>query len=425
MRTLPLCLAVLLLSAPCTFAGGAKNTASSAPDTAVTDRPNLWTGEDVNFGGVLFPHVHFNAVYGRTSIEDGGAFAAGHHDPFRDGWTVQGFELGLSGRFSDHVESFAVWHGFWDSGEGHDFDSEWEEVFLKFKDLPGGLEVRGGQFLNRFGLHNASHHHAWDWADNNLVSGRMLGDDGLYTRGAEITWRLPVSWASLLSATYGDSRTEIHRHGEEEEHEEEHRFEAEGAAFMDHFYTLNWTNVWQVNDFHQWRGGLSGAWGDNAWSRTTQVLGAHVQYEWRKNGLEPGGDYFRWRTEAMWRNVDSLTGHLPGEEDEHEDEDDDKHHDDPVPGSIRDWGFYTSAVYGIALTRGVLEGGLRYDYLDGEGDAGLPRRHRISPVVSYYLNPIRTAYVRAQVNFDDIQNHGSEDSVWLSIGFNWGGPEVR
>jgi hypothetical protein len=420
MRSLRLCLAVLLPAVPYSLAGGAKTAASTAPGTAASDRPNLWTGEDVSLGGVIFPHVHFNAVYGRTSFEDGGAFAAGHHDPFRDGWTVQGFELGLSGRFSDHIESFAVWHGFWDSGDRNEFDSEWEEVFLKLKDLPGGLEVRGGQFLNRFGLHNASHHHAWDWADNYLVSGRMLGDDGLYTRGAEVTWRLPVKWTSLLSVSYGDAGTKPHGHGAAEE--VEHLYEAEGAAFADDFFTANWTNTWHLNDFHQFRGGLSAAWGDNEWRRTTQVLGAHAQYEWRENGLEPGGDYFRARAEAIWRDADALTGHLPGEV---EHEDDDELHGDRAAGSIRDWGFYTSAVYGRVLTRGVLEGGLRYDYLDGDSDAGLPRRHRISPVVSYYLNPIRTAYVRAQVNFDDIEDHGSEDSIWLSVGFNWGGPEVR
>jgi hypothetical protein len=420
---LPLfCLAALLFATPSRAGSGKQTPPAAIHDHSATSPPNLWTGENVSLDGVLFPHVHFNAVYGGTSFNDGGAFAAGHHDPFRDGWTVQGFELGLSGRFSEHVESFVNWHGYWDSDAGRDFDSEWEEVFLKFKELPGGLEVRGGQFLNRFGLHNAAHYHAWDWADNNLVSGTMLGDDGLYTRGAEITWRLPVQWTSLLSASYGESRTELHDHSGEEESKEEHRFEAAGAAFTDHFYTLNWTNVWQVNDFHQWRGGFSGAWGDNAWGRTTQVLGAHVQYEWRKNGLEPGGDYFRWRSEAMARDADALTGHLPGEDDDADGEKDDG---ESLPGSFSEWGLYTSAVYGKALGRGVFEGGLRYDYLDGESDAGLPRRHRVSPVASYYFNRLRTGYVRAQVNFDDINDHGGEDSIWLSFGFNWGGSEVR
>jgi len=412
-----LSLSALCLTLAPVFAGAGKLSAPAAAAESPATAPNLWTGGNVSLGGVLFPHLHFNTVYGGTSFADGGTFTAGHNDPFRDGWTVQGFELGMSGRFGDHVETFAVWHGFWDSGGSHDFDHEWEEYFVKFKDLPGGLEVRGGQFLNRFGLHNAVHYHAWDWADNNLVNGRMLGDDGLYTRGAELTWKLPVPWTSMLGASYGDARGDAHGHGEEEE---EHLIEAEGAAFADDFYTVNWTNVWQVNDFCQWRGGVSGARGDNAWGRTTQLLGAHVQYQWNRNGLERGGDYFRWRAEAIWRDADALTGHLPGEEEEHEEEE-----EAPESASFRDWGLYTSAVYGKALGKGVLEGGVRYDYLDGESDAGLPQRHRVSPVVSYYFNPLRTAYVRGQVNFDDIEDHGGEDSVWLSFGFNWGGPEVR
>lgn len=418
LSLLPLSALSLTLAPVLAGAGKLSAPTAAAEDTPPAAAPNLWTGENVSLGGVLFPHLHFNTVYGGTSFDNGEAFAAGHHDPYRDGWTVQGFELGMSGRFGEHVETFAVWHGFWDSDGSHEFDHEWEEYFVKIKDLPGGLEVRGGQFLNRFGLHNASHLHAWDWADNNLVNGRLLGDDGLYTRGAELTWRLPVKWTSVLSASHGEARIESHEHGEAED---EHRFEAEGAAFVDDFSTLNWTNLWQVNDFHQWRGGVSGAWGDNAWGRTTRLLGAHVQYQWNMNGLEPGGDYFRWRTEAIWRHADVMTGHLPGEEEEEEHEEEEA----PESGTLRDWGLYTSAVYGKALGRGVLEGGVRYDYLDGESDAGLPERHRVSPVVSYYFNPLHTAYLRAQVNFDDIEDHGSEDSVWLSFGFNWGGPEVR
>ena len=73
----------------------------------------------------------------------------------------------------------------------------------------------------------------------------------------------------------------------------------------------------------------------------------------------------------------------------------------------------------------MLEAGVRYDYLNGQNKADLPQRHRVSPAVSYYFNSLRTACVRAQMNFDDIAGHGSEDSVWLSFGFNWGGPEVR
>lgn len=378
------------------------------------------SAHDLSLGGILFPHLHFQAAWGRTSIDHGEAFAAGHHDPFSNGWTVQGFELGLSGRFSEHVESFATWHGFWESESPHSFDSEFEEYFLKLKNLPGRLELRGGQYLNRFGLHNSVHRHGWDWTDNYLVSGRILGEHGLVTRGAEVTWKMPVPWSSTLSASYGRIHSESHGPHEEES---EPLFEAEGAMFTDNLTSVLWTNSWNLNDFHQFRGGLSAAWGENVWGRTTSLYGAYVQYEWRENGLESGGDYFRWRTEVMWRDADVMSGHLPGEEEEEEGEE--GHEDESMPGSINDWGLYTSAVWGKALRRGILEAGLRYDYISGERDAELLQRHRISPVLTYYFDPRHTAFVRLQANFDDIERHEHEESVWLSFGVNLGGAEVR
>jgi hypothetical protein len=240
--------------------------------------------------------------------------------------------------------------------------------------------------------------------------------------GAELTWNLPVSWTSALSVSYGEAQVEAHEHEAEEGEIEEPRFEGEGAAFTDSLLVVNWTNIWNANDFHQWRGGLSWAGGDNAWGRHTQVVGVHGQYEWRANGLAPGGDYFRWRAEVMLRDVDAMTGHLPGEEPA---EGEKEGHEPSEPGSFHEWGAYTSAVYGKAVRRGVIEGGLRYDFVEGVSDAGLPRRHRFSPGLTYYFNPLRTGFIRGQVNFDDIEGHGSETSVWFSAGFNWGGPEVR
>lgn len=389
-------------------------TPDPSPEISTAPRTSFSGGEDWNFGGVLFPHFHFQAAYGRTSFDDGEMFAAGHHDPFSDGWAVQGFELGLSGRFNEYVESFATWHGFWDSESPHSFDSEFEEYFLKLKKLPGGLELRGGQYLNRFGMHNATHLHGWDWVDNYLVNGRFLGDDGLASRGAEVTWRIPVKWSSTLSASYGRVQTEAHEHHEEEI---EPLYEAEGALFADNLTTVLWTNNWNLNDFHQFRGGLSAAWGDNVWGSTTSLYGAHVQYEWRENGLEPGGDYLRWRSELMWRDAKVMSGPLPGEEDGPPDE--------RLSGSINDRGFYSSIVYGKTLPRGVLEAGLRYDYVSGESGAGLSKRQRLSPGLTYYIDSHRTGFVRLQGNFDDIAGHKNEESVWLSFGVNFGGAEVR
>lgn len=395
---------------------------------------DLLTGETVSLGGVVYPHFHFQSVYGRTSSGLGHELGAGHHDPVADGWTVQGFEVGLSVRVKEYFEAFAVYHGYWENEDPNDYGDEFEEWFGKIKNLPGGLEFRGGRYLNRLGFHNSTHLHGWDWVDNYLVNGRFLGDDGQYSIGGEMTWSLPVPFTSVLSVSVGEAQGEAHDEaGSEEAHDHEASlFAGEGALWSDVLTTANWTNVWNLNDFHQFRGGCSGAWGDNRWSQTTQVYGAHFQYEWRQHGLEAGGAYFRWRTEAMVRDFDAVSGPLPGEH-EHEDEAShdgdhprhDDHEEEARAAALDDWGFYTSMVYGRPVGACVLEASLRFDWVADLEEAGLAGRRRISPGLTWFSNEQRTFYIRSQYNHDRIDGHGREDSVWIGFGFNWGGPEVR
>ncbi|HSJ01029.1 MAG TPA: hypothetical protein VK956_01195, partial [Verrucomicrobium sp.] len=296
-------------------------TVSVAPEpheggrTANKPEVNWLTGEGVNLGGFLFPHVHFHSVYGGTTADNVEHLGAGHHDPQRDGWTIQGFEFGTSLRAGEYVEGFGTYHLYYDR-ETEEWDGEFEEWFGKIKNLPGGLELRGGRYLSRFGLANSVHLHGWDYVDTQLVNGRFLGDDGLYTIGGELSWTLPTPWTSFLSVSVGVAPEHDHDH-EGHEHAEEALFEAEGALFTDTFVVANWTNQWNYNDFHQFRYGVSGAWGDNEFERTSQIYGVHFEYLWRQNGLESGGSYFRWRTEAMYRRFGAVSGGHDHEEEEH------------------------------------------------------------------------------------------------------------
>lgn len=376
---------------------------------------NWLTGEGMSLGGVLFPHVHFQSTYGSTTAEDWDHFGAGHHDPASDGWTIQGFEFGASLRPTEWFEAFGTYHLYQDAAT-NDWDGEFEEWFGKIKDIPGGFELRGGRYLNRFGLQNHVHLHGWDFVDNTLVNGRFLGDDGLYTIGGELSWTLPVSWTSVFSVSVGVAPE--HEHEEGHGHEEGHEavFEGEGALFTDTFVTANWTNNWDYNDFHQFRFGASGAWGDNQFGKTSQVYGVHVEYVWRQNGYEAGGSYFRWRNEAMMRSFDAVGG------EHHEEEEEEHGHEHPRSGSFDEFGAYSSLAYGLECG---LEFGLRGEFVSGVAEAGLDERFRISPVVTYYLNKARTLYLRGQYNFDHSNEHGDENSVWLQVGFNWGAGEVR
>lgn len=265
------------------------------------------TGNGVSLGGILFPHLHFQSVYGGTSANE--LPEVGHHDPLMDGWTVQGFEFGLSGRFNDHLQAYGTYHLYYDR-ESEEWGDHFEEWFGKIRNLPGGFEIRGGRYLNRFGFHNQMHLHGWDFVDENLVSGRFMGDDGLYSLGGEVSWTLPVSWTSVLSVSVGVPPEDPEQH--EHAAGAEPLFESDGALFDDVFMVANWTNNFDYDDFHQYRA-LSGAWGGNRWGRNTQIYGAHVEFQWRENGYESGGRYLRWRTEAILRSMGAVSGHLPGE----------------------------------------------------------------------------------------------------------------
>lgn len=402
-----------------------------------------------SFGGILYPHLHAHGVFGESS-GDPESLAAGHHDPNNNGFTLQGLEVGLSGRFTDWLETFGAFHLAYNE-PNDEWEHGFEEWFAKVKNLPGGFELRGGKFLNRFGLQNAVHLHGWDWADQYLVNGRFLGDHHLASIGGEVSWMLPVPWTSSLGVSVGVMDDESHDHDHEHgEHAEETLYEGEGALFDDLLTTVHWTNQFNLNDFHQFLAGASAAWGDNTWGRQSAVYGIHFEYQWRENGLEAGGSYFRWRNEVMLRRFGAVSGHLPGEEHDHEEheeheheehahaedhhedehgheehhEEEEHHHEDEAVrrATLTEAGFYTDLRYGW---ESGLEVGLRGEWVEGIGDAGLDERFRVSPGVTYYFKGKRNFLVRLQYNYDHSSDWGDEHSVWAQVGFNFGGPEVR
>jgi hypothetical protein len=374
------------------------------PMNGQIDEADWLTGMDVSLADRIFPHAHLDTAYGTSSI-DQEELAAGHHDPVRrDGITLQNIEMSLSGRLDDHHEFFVTLAGAV-NGDDH-FDPIFEEAFWKFKNLPGGFEVRLGRVYNRFGIQNTYHPHGFDWVDQYLVNTRMLGDDSLTTLGAEITWLMPVPWTSQIDFALGraPSHDGHHHHGEEEES----RYAADESYFTDDslLSVLNWTNVVHYNDFHQFRFGGSGAWGENLSGYSTGVYGAHLEYQWRENGFDPGGRYFRLRSEAMLNRFRV------------EDEIDDTR--DPV--SQQDFGCYLSALYGLGNN---FEVGLRGEFVSGNHDTGVDSRFRLSPGFTWYANNARTLRFRLQYNYDNSNTRGTDHAVWAQVSLAWGGPEVR
>lgn len=399
---------------------------------------NWITGEGVNIGGILFPSAYLRVAAGATSGASASRLAVGEHDPFRDGVTFQGLDLGMSLRAGDYLEGFINAHIFADRDD--DLDAELEEAFLKLHNLPGGFEVRGGLMLNRFGFQNARHMHSWDFVDREFGYGRFLGEEGLRMIGGELTWNLPTtSIASAISVGIGVAETHDHHHGHGHGHGHHHHdedgFEGEEALYDDFLLTASWLTRIPITDFHQISTVLSYGYGDNEFGRNTHIAGLGIEYQWRERGLERGGRFLRWRNEVFYRNFGALIeeddhhgrhghghghhGHGHGHGHGHHDD----HDDDEVRRSFEDIALVSALVYGV-LPRVDL--GLRGEYVSGIGAAeDLDERFRVSPNLTFWLNDARTMFLRLQYNYDHSNDFGDAHSGWAQFGLNWGGPEVR
>ncbi len=379
------------------------------PATAGAGAPDAWERmNDWSIGDIVFPNLHLHGVGGFSSGEPE-ELASGGHDPQREAFSAQALEPSVSVR-TEFVEGFANYLWFQD-GEG-DWDGEWEEAFGKIVNLPGGFEVKGGQYLSRFGALNDKHLHAWDFVDSEMVLSRFLGDDGLLLQGGELSWTLPFGmdpgFVSIATLGFGNGRSHDHEH-EHEEGGEETPHEGEEAALSDDVWTARLMGRYRMDDFHTVTAGFSWAGGTNGFGRDTGVAGLDVEYLWRERGLETGGRAFRWRNEILWRDVQAFTFH---EED-----------NETFRGTYQEWGCYTHAIYSW---NGRLDTGLRLGWVEGIDDFGQDERFRISPAVSWWFDEARRIGLRAQYNYDSIASRDDEHSVWLQLNIALGSAgEVR
>lgn len=406
----------------------------------------VWGGMVSAEQDILSFGVHLNTVVGSSSAEHPADFAPGGHDPNRDGAVqLQSLEPNVSLRYGEYVQGFATATIFTDAKD--DFDWEWEEAFLKLHNLPAGMELRGGRFLNRVGIHNPTHLHGWETVDAPLMNALFLGEDGLQTEGGELNFHLPTAVPGVLSFSFGNAPSHDHDHGHgdedhdedhdadhddhEEEHEEDHDDHAhEGYGSLEEFrlkddvFTVGYRTLLRRNDFHSWTLAAAGGMGDNeaggdAWFA---LLGA--EYAWRENGLEPGGRAVTWRTEVV-RFSGEAGAH--GEDDHEEEHDHDAEHDhddeydDGHGEKAESWGVSTQVGYQMTER---LRPFARLDYVDGVSDLDLDSWTRLSLGGTVTLAQHPAAYVRVQGNFDE-RGDESEQSVWLQLGLSFGGPEVR
>jgi hypothetical protein len=377
--------------------------------------PDAWERfNDWSIGDVLFPNLHLHGAGGFSS-GDPAELGSGGHDPKRETFSAQAVEPGLSLR-TKYLEGFANYLLFQD--EDGDWDGELEEAFGKIVNIPGGFELKGGQYLSHFGTLNDKHLHAWDFVDSETVLSRFLGDDGLMLQGAEVSWTLPLGMdpALVSIASFGFGNARAHDHEEEHEHEHEHGgeetpHEGEEAALADDVWTARLMARYRFDDFHSITAGASWAGGTNGFGRDTQVFGIDAEYLWRENGLEPGGRAFRWRNEFLWRDVEAFSEH---------DDNEDGIIDETFRGSYDETGFYSHVIFTWSEK---LDTGLRLGWVEGVDDFGQDERFRVSPSVTWWFDNGRRIGLRTQYNFDSIGSHDDEHSLWFQLNIALGSTE--
>lgn len=398
----------------------------------------------------ITPSLYAFGVYGTSSADDPGSFAPGGHDPDRDeDLALQSLEPSLSLRWGEYVEGFVTGLAFTDAED--DLEWEWEEYFLKFTNLPGGLELRGGRMLSRVGFHNPTHLHSWATVDAPLPHALFLGEDGLALEGADLSVYFGDRNPTVLTVGFGNAPSHDHDHGHsdeeeheddhdehddhEEEHEDDHDDHGHGSFEgleeyrpVDDVFTVGIRHDRLLNDFHQLRFAGFGGTGDSELGETAWFAGAGVEYQWRENGLEPGGRALRWRTEIIRFRGDAGSHDHDHEEDhdDHEDDHDDhgeeeEEHHEEEGGDASSWGLTTEVVYEATDWAHPFA---RIDYIDSIDGLDLPDWTRYSGGVTFHLTQDPNVTFRLQANADE-RGDESEQSFWAQLGFAWGGPEVR
>src|SRR5438876_10971259 len=289
-------------------------------------------------GGRNYMNISFDGLFALagSTARDVSQIEVGDHDPQQRGFNARNIELAFDGAVDPYFEGFANIVFKLDNDNGTEV--EVEEAFMQTTNLPFGLQLKGGQFFAAFGRINPTHPHTWDFADDPLVNGRLLGPDGLRGVGAQISWTLPTPWYSqlILASQNGRGGTgfSFRNPGDNGIFFGRETTDREARGLQDFVWIPRWENSVDLSPTQVVLAGVSGAFGSNetgADSRT-QIYGADFLYKWKSANAEGGFPFVKWQTEFMYRRFKAGRG---------------ENESFPVAETFHDWGLYSQVMWGF------------------------------------------------------------------------------
>src|SRR5438045_3443793 len=139
--------------------------------------------------GSAYMNISFDTLIdaGWSSARDPSAqLELGDHDPIKRGFSLRNAEIAVDGAVDPYFKGFG--NIVFKLDKNNETSTELEEAFLQTTSLPWNLQLKGGQFFANFGRQNPQHPHQWAFVDQPLVLTRLLGQEGLRTIGAQVSW---------------------------------------------------------------------------------------------------------------------------------------------------------------------------------------------------------------------------------------------
>lgn len=401
-----ICLALCAASMP----AAAQQNSFNPKISLIFDSVYYQDGEDGEVSTLISEVPGISGTHGHDHEEEEEEHShEGHSHGVDEGFNLREQELTLSASVDNYFDGFAVIAFSED-------EVEIEEAYFTTRQLPAGLTLKGGKFFSGIGYHNSKHIHNWDFVDQNLAYGGLLGDHGLVDKGLQLTWlpNLPVYTLLGVEWLQGDEQERFGTIVEEPEEDLGLKEKDSGAQLATLFAKVSPN----LGDDHALQ---LGAWFARA-GQDQQVL--HHEHDGDEEELGLEGDAELWGLDMVYKydtgqsfgagDITVQMEYMSLEKDWEIMAGDEA--GEAVTGEQD--GFYLQTLYGIAPR---WKAGLRYDSTGMTNELKLPEEteeldetSRFSGVVTWY--PTEFSFIRLQYAQAEI---GDEEFDQIYVQFNY------